>query len=130
MSKSQVLPTRIAASQSLGASFNTIGVGMLYQDRACFTVNLTSGAVTGNFSVQGRASFAPPATGAPNWPYSTGPTTEWCDLLNNSQSAPSVSGTSILFDNVVTACTELRIAYTRTAGSGTCDIWFSAKRSG
>lgn len=122
MSKPDVIrPFKLGSALDLSASFNSSSTVLTFMIRCSIAVNmLTSSSAVGNFKLQGRVSLS--AAGYPT----SGPSTEWIDIANTSTAAPA-AGASIGWDIPYTGWSEIRVVYTRTSGSGTCDIWIAAK---
>lgn len=128
--KDQTFPVKLLSAKSLGSSFDSPAIPMLFRDRGSLSVNVLSGSAVGTFQLQGRTSFSKPANGsAPVYPASTGPDTEWVPLVGTAQASPA-AGSSISWDISETGYTEIRVDFISTSGTGTADVWFASKQSG
>lgn len=121
-----LLPSVIAADQSLAASFTTTPTVLSYQDNVAYQINVTTTDSTGTFEVQASMDYVPPGTGSV--PPDAG---TWATLTLDG--TPSVAGAN---DVIAISLNQvpykaLRIAYTSTvAGTGTCDITIMARTVG
>lgn len=122
--KDIIIPYKVAAAQSMASSFNAARTNIQYMDRVSISVDILSGNATGTFKLQGRTSLS-----TAELPKSQGPSTEWSDLPSTGQAAPA-SGSGIVWDILQTGLSEVRVVFTSTGGTGTCDIWVASKRSG
>jgi hypothetical protein len=101
----------VLTGQSLGASFQSATIDVTYLDRVCFEIAATTSDAVGSITIQGSI---------------TG--NVWVDL---PLSAMTLSGANlnILIDLEATGLKLLRIAYTRTSGTGTIGASVSAKET-
>ncbi len=120
MRKNVIKPTKVLSAQSLAASFNGPSTNIQFLDRVGISINVTTSDAVGEFKLQGRIS--PSAQDGA----SLGPSGEWSDLDVDTMTISSVDK-SIVIDVLNTGLIEIRVSYTRTGGTGTCDVWVSAK---
>lgn len=121
--KNGLLPYKISSAADMSGNFSSKVTNIQNQDRLIISIDVLSGTATGTFFLQGRASLSVSTV----YPKSVGPANEWMNL-GAGQAAPA-SGDTIGWDVGFTGASELRVSYTTTSGTGTCDIWVAGKRS-
>lgn len=113
LGKNALYPVKIVSSQALSANYNSPQIAVQYLDNVYFTVKW-SGTPTGTFAVQGSGD------GGLSWQNITiAPTPV-------ASGAPDTAGIEIN----QAPMPLLRVAYTRTSGTGLLDIWVTAKALG
>ncbi len=128
MARKDVLKHRLVQSQSLGASFNSEPTMVTYLDNCSYQINVTTANSVGVFKVQGSNDYQ---VGAPT--QETAVTGNWVDLPLGGPTANPVTASAndtILINLNQIPFNALRIVFTRTSGTGTCDIHILDKQLG
>lgn len=108
--KKVIEPYHFLINQSTGASFSTGAVDCRYMDRICFEL-IWTGTATGSII-----------------PETSLDATNWVALDMDTIVLAGVADSGI-FDITVTSIPYVRLAFTRTGGTGTINGWRSAKES-
>lgn len=117
--KKTINSASIFSATSLAASVNSSPFNIRYMDRVCVQVVVTTSDGVGAFAVQGsNDTDAAVAAGTASWTTMTG--------MNQTISSANAV---LLYDIVQTAVPWVRVAYTRTSGSGTASGTISARES-
>lgn len=108
--KNVLLPHHLTTNASMGANVTTASINVQWLDNIYFTINFT-GTPTGTFSVQGSGD------GGNNW--------QNVRLLTSpvASGAPDTVGIEIN----QAPMPLLRVVYTRISGTGTMNVWVTAK---
>lgn len=122
--KNVVYPYHLTNAQSMGATFNSAVVRVINADIMAFQINYT-GSPVGTLSIQASVDYDEnTATG------------NWVDMyltingVGGTTLAIPDATSPILYDIYATAAPYLRVRYVRTSGSGTANIYYSARRLG
>lgn len=116
----------VADNQSLGASFNSDPTLIKHLDNCSYQINVTTANAVGTFAVQASNDYDQTEVG--DRVLNAG---SWVDLnLAGGSGVPFVNMANdiILIDLNQLSFKAIRIAYTRTSGTGTCDILINAKQ--
>lgn len=125
MGRKNVLePVLIASSQSLGASFNSAATLIDFLDNCAYQINVTTSDAVGTFDVQGSLDYFP---GNANQAAVTG---NWVSL-GVSPTPTLASASDVIMINLnQLPFRAIRVAYTRSSGTGTCNIYIMSKQIG
>lgn len=124
MSKNVVFPKHLSISQDMGATFSSPVMQVIQEDIMAVQINYT-GSPTGTLSLQASVDYDP-VTDSGNWVdmYLT------VNGVGGTTLALPDTASPIFLDVYATAAPYLRVRYVRASGSGTCDIYYSARRLG
>lgn len=123
MQKNVLLPVKLLAQQSMAANFTSPATVIKYTDNVCYQINATTTNSIGTFAVQTSLDYVP--ANDPAGPAVAG---NWTTLaLSGTPTINAASDTISINLNQVPA-SAIRLVYTSTtAGTGTCDIYITAK---
>jgi hypothetical protein len=126
MARKDVLFYQLAAAQSLGASFHTSPTLVKFLDNCSYQINATTANAVGTFSVQASLDYQIDET--TNTVVNPG---NWIDLTL-AGGVPTLASAN---DQIIINLNQLpfkaiRLAYTRTSGTGTAAIYLNAKQIG
>lgn len=126
MSRKNVLsPQRLTAAQSLSASFNSTATLIPFMDNCAYQINATTSDAVGTFAVQGSVDYVPATANSP------GNTGNWVDLsLGGGTPTLASANDSLIINLMQVPFNALRLAYTRTSGTGTAELWVMSKQVG
>lgn len=125
MARKNVLePVLIASAQSLGASFNSTPTLIDFMDNTAYQINVTTSSAVGTFDVQGSLDYFP---GNANQAAVTG---NWVNLGVSPVPTLASANDTILININQAPFRALRVSYTRTSGTGTCNIYIMSKQLG
>ena len=100
----------LTEAQDLGASFNSPAF-LAARSNGYSVTATTTGSPNGTFKLQ--------VSNAKTWNSSEIPSGSWVDVVDSDQAI--VAAGNITWD-VETKCKWVRVVYTRTSGSGSCDV--------
>lgn len=131
MARKNTLQYQLLTTQSLSANFTSPVTSITYLDNLSYQINVTTTNSTGTFTIQGSTDYeiSLPTSTVIN-------PGNWCDLPLASTAgvaSPTVAAANdvIIVDMNQLPFVAIRIKYTSgTAGTGTVDIWISAKQIG
>lgn len=126
MARKDVLVSRIAAAQSLAASFTSPVTVIKYLDNIAYQINVTTTNSQGTFTVQGSLDYA--VDGPSGTVTNAG---NWIDLNLGSSPTVSAANTNIIINLNQLPFAAIRLVYTSAvAGTGACDILIAGKQLG
>lgn len=119
--KNFLSPVKRLTSQSLAAGFSSTPTDIRYLDNVSIQLNTTTANAVGTFSVEGSLDYQKgqdDASAAAN-------SGTWVTIV----SAPPLAGANVntLLDLNQLSFPYVRVTYTRTSGTGTVDMYISAK---
>jgi hypothetical protein len=126
--KSSLKPYHVSTNQSLGADFSTTPTNILNMDSVGYEIDVSSASsLNGVFSVQVSLSYDRDSLGnvlnAGSW-------TTIEDANGNPIQATVTANGTVVFDLNQLSAPWVRVLYTRTGGTGTANVYVSAKRLG
>lgn len=126
MARKDTLQAKISTAQSLSATFTSPVTLIKNTDNVSYQINATTADAVGTFKVQGSDDYR--AEEPMNAVLSSG---SWADipLGGDALSLASANDTLIISMNQL-PFQAVRIVYTRSSGTGSCDIWISTKQLG
>lgn len=108
--KKVLTPYHVVSAGDLSASFNSAATNLQYVDRVSYDMNWTGSAV-GTIYVQGTTNG-----------------TNWANLDINAVVLNNATDLAVA-DIQTTGLVQVRLAYTRTSGTGTINAYVSYKES-
>lgn len=120
--KPNLLPYKFADATSLGATFTTAVIPILYMDNIALQLNCTNANAVGTFAVEVSLDYVPASLQGP-----AAATGNWVAL--SLPSTPTLaSATQVISLNLnQIAAPYMRVVYTRTSGTGTMDGFVCGK---
>lgn len=123
--KNVLLPFKVETAHSLAASFNTSPTIITFTDNIGYQINATTANAVGTFSVQGSVDYQPATAQSP------GVTGNWVDLsLGGGTPTLASANDSIIINLSMLPFNAVRLAYTRTSGTGSADVYVMHKQVG
>lgn len=125
MARKNVLLPQLLQSTSLGASFNSSPTIISYADNIGYQINATTSDAVGTFAVQGSVDYQPRTSDNP------GVAGNWVNLsLGGGTPTLASANDSIIINLSMLPFNAVRVAYTRTSGTGTAVIYVMHKQVG
>ena len=112
-----------ASATSLAASFSSTPFDIRTLDNIAVQLNATTSNAVGTFSVQGSLDYNPGGSTSPSGPVAG----NWIAITLPAIPTLASVDAQFLLDLNQLSFPWLRIAYTRTSGTGTVDIYVSGK---
>jgi hypothetical protein len=124
MARKNTLEFPVLIAEPLAASFISPVTDVRNLDNCSYQINLTTASATGSFSIEASNDYEKAITGDV-----TNPGT-WAALPIGGTPVAAAANDIILVNLNQLPFKAIRVVYTATAGSGTCDIKLVAKQIG
>lgn len=117
MQKATIYPVKIVSAESMAGDITSAPTNIHQQDNLVYQINVLTGTPVGVLNVETSSDYNPITSNTGNW----------TAIGSTFQSTVNGTGTGV-FDINQLGPVWVRLKYTRTSGTGTMDVYVSAKQ--